>query len=40
MKRGCPVIPFRLVIAMRTHVVDGWRVDTSILRQPQMPSLD
>lgn len=40
MKRGCPVPPFRLAISMRTHVVDGWRVGTSILRQPQMPSLD
>lgn len=40
MKRGCPVPPFRLAISMRTHVVDGWRVATSILRQPQMPSLD
>lgn len=40
MKRGCLVPPFRLVISMRTHVVDGWRADTSILRQAQMPSLD
>lgn len=39
MKRGCPVPPFRLVISMRTHVVDGWRAGTSILRQRRCPLL-
>lgn len=37
MKRGCPMPPFRLVISMRTHVVNSWSVGTSSLRQPQMP---
>lgn len=40
MKRGCPIPPFRLVISMRTHMVDGWRIVASSLKQPRMPSLD
>lgn len=40
MRRGCPMPPFRLVISMRTHVVNSWSVGTSSLRQPQMPCLD
>lgn len=40
MKRGCPMPPFRLVISMRTHVVNSWSVGTSSLRQPQIPTLD
>lgn len=40
MKRGCPLPPFRLVISMRTHVVNSWSVATSSPRQPQMPSFD
>lgn len=40
MRRGCPMPPFRLVINMRTHVVNSWSVGTSSLRQPQMPCLD
>lgn len=40
MKRGCPMPPFRLVISMRTHVVNSWSIGTTSPRQPQMPSLD